>query len=162
MPAPAAVIALLALPWMSPGVVHTHGQTVAGWRLTVTEDSFARQTTCLLRRAKASYGRQALTLHLPQRVDAFTAVYRVDGGAPVQARADEIELAHLGFTLNADHLNNPSGGLVRIPVKRVTGAREVSVKTERQRHPESFRIEGLDKALAAAKAAGCKDDSFEG
>lgn len=157
-----ALIAMIALPlpW-GHGTMKTVRRRVAGWTLTVRKDSFSGRTLCRLSRGHAAYSRGALTLRLSARVNSAGAVYRVDGGPALRAEDDEMEIARLGFALHDDSLANPSGGLVRIPERRVLQARTVSIQAVPGRQPAVFRISGLAEALAAGQAAGCRTGDFE-
>jgi hypothetical protein len=130
------------------------------WTLRVRAEPFAGRQVCELRRGDIAYQRQALVFRLSTRIDTTTAIYRVDGGPPIQARDDEAVLAHLGFALHNDDLDNPSGGLVRIPEARLAGAGVVQIETADHPHPVKFKIAGLESALDAAHKAGCGAGDF--
>ena len=164
-PATLALAALMGLhlpslpvPWPHGGAQVSH---VDGWTLTTRLDRFAGERSCSLSRGRIDYQRQALVFHLPARTDTAAALYRIDGAAPVPARADEAELAGLGFTLHNDDLDNPSGGLVRIPAHRLAGAGEVRIEPAAGRRPVKFKIGGLAAALDAARQAGCGEGDFK-
>jgi hypothetical protein len=155
-----AMITLLALPFFSNGQIQHQTRHIDGWTLDVRTDRFEAATVCRLSKGAMRYGRQAVTFQFSARLNTSGAVYRIDGGAPVSVRSDVLELARLGFTLDADDLNNPSGGRVRIPETRLAGAHSVSIETRSNGQTVKFRLEGLQPALDAAKAAGCGPDSF--
>ena len=163
-PAALALAALLGLHLPSLHVPWPHGAAqvshVDGWTLKTRLDRFAGERSCALSRGRIDYVRQALVFHLPARVDTAAALYRIDGAAPVGVRADEAELASLGFNLHNDDLDNPSGGLVRIPVHRLAGAAEVEIEAAPGRRPVKFKIGGLSAALDAARGAGCAETDF--
>jgi hypothetical protein len=150
----------LAPPW-GHGQVQGETHSVGGWRLYVVTDRFTGQRSCKLYRPKVDYQRQALVLHLSRRADTSNAVYRVDGGPLVSSRADDMELARLGFALSDDDLENPSGGLVRVPARRIEGASAVTVEVPASHRPIRFRIEGLAAALETAAEAGCPAGRFD-
>jgi hypothetical protein len=160
MPAPLALIFLSVLPWPfggSQGDV-TH---IGAWTLAVRRDPFAERVHCRLTRPKIEYQRQALTFHLSAHADTSDAVYRVDDGGPIRTRDDAFALARLGFALHADDLNNPSGGLVRVPQARLDVARAIRIEAGANAKPVKFDLQGFSAALDAAKKAGCAADSFE-
>jgi hypothetical protein len=138
----------------------TKKYAVAGWTLVVRKDSFAESTACSLRRGKVEYGRSTLTFHLPAQINTFSAVYRIDGGPPLKAADDMVQMARLGFALHDDDMDNPSGGLVRIPEQRLLKANTVRIEAPPGRRPAPFKVLGLNHALDAARAAGCKPDDF--
>jgi hypothetical protein len=156
-----ALFALLALhlPW-THGDARGEAHRVAGWTVTAHVERFTGRMACQVTRPGVAYRRQALVFRLSPRIDTSAAVYRVDAGAPVWARTDEPELARLGFALHGDDLNNPSGGVVRVPQGRLAGARAVQIETAADHRPFKFVIAGLAEALDAAKRAGCGDADF--
>ena len=161
-PSHLALITLLSfpLPWKHAAPTGAPGR-VDGWTLRIQGDRFTGARRCQLSRGAMDYQRQALVFHLSARIDTAGAVYRIDGGPAVAAASDEPELAAQGFALHDDDLDNPSGGLVRIPVHRLTGAGEVQIEPAPGRRPIKFKIGGLAGALAAARQAGCADADFK-
>ena len=167
MPIHLALVALfsLPLPW---GHGHAHIPQPQGWprhygewTLNVRTDSFTTGHVCKLTRPGIDYQRQTVILHLPARTDTTNAVYRIDAGPPVEARADDLQIVRLGFALQDDDLQNPSGGVIRIPVTRLVGARSVRVETAAFSRSRKFDLDGLDAALAAANAANCGPNDFQ-
>jgi hypothetical protein len=165
LPTNLALIALLS--FHAPSLPHLWGPPkgevshVAGWTLRVHPDHFTGTVTCKLWRERIDYQRQAVVFRLPTRIDTRAAVYRIDDAPPVAARADEAELAGLGFALNNDDLENPSGGLVRIPAHRLASAGEVRIETTPGHAPRKFKIGGLSAALEAAGKSGCGAGDFQ-
>jgi len=162
MPSRAVLILLLAMPSVgsleSPPPQHvTHA---GAWRLSTQYDRFADRTACSLQAPHAHYERHAVVFSFSGRTDTSAAVYRVDDGPPMTASDDEMELARLGFAVHQDDLNNPSGGLVRIPQSKLGGARTVSIQPRPRGPATKFDVEGLGDALAAAAKAGCVAESF--
>jgi hypothetical protein len=130
-------------------------QHAGQWRLTFEIDSFSGRTACSLNARHLSFERGALLVHLPRRVDTMNAVYRLDGGPPIIAASDEPRLARMGFSLRLDNLNNPSGGLVRIPLDRIGGASRLEVKALPQHRIWSYPLTDLRSAVALFQSAGC-------
>lgn len=156
-----ALAALLSLPWAShPSQVHRTHQRVGPWTVSVVEDRFSGQVQCRLAARGMDFERGALTLHLSPKADTSDAVYRVDGGPPHSVRADALELVRMGFALHRDDLTNPSGGLVRIPVATLAGAKQVAVAARPGAPVYSFQVGALAPALEAARTAGCTPEAF--
>ncbi len=128
---------------------------IGAWTLTVKSDPFAGQAGCRLTNGRQSYERGALVIQLPRKINTADAVYRIDGGPPMFASWDQPALASLGFALEEDNLDNPSGGLVRIPVTKVASAKAIKVEARPRDKMWKFSLVGFDAALAAAKQAGC-------
>jgi len=161
-PASLALIALLSLPlpWVHTGKA-AEVSHVDGWTVRAHVDRFTGARTCVLSRGRIDFERRALVFHLPAKIDTAAALYRIDGAAPVGVGADEAELAGLGFALHTDDLDNPSGGIVRIPIHRLASATEVQIEAAPGRAPVKFKIGGLSAALDAARHAGCADGDFK-
>jgi hypothetical protein len=156
-----AVAALLSLPFLGhPADVHRGHQRIGAWTLTVAKARFSGETTCSLAAKGVRFERQAVVVRLAAGADTTNAVYRVDGGTPVEAKTDSMELARLGFQLYDDDLSNPSGGLVRIPLRRLESAHRVSVQVKPGAPVAAFRLDGLNAAVRVARAAGCADSAF--
>ena len=162
MPVHLIALALLGLPLPNLSVPwgHHSPNPLAGWALHVQTDHFSGAAICSLTKGRMSYERQAITFHLPYRINTFTAVYRIDGGPPRAVQDDQMDLARLGFALHRDDLANPSGGLVRIPADRLLHAGAISIETSTKYRPFRFTLNGLPAALDAAARAGCIADSF--
>ena len=155
----------LAVALLLPGSAHptpspTQDRHIGSWTLKITNDAFAGRRSCQLFAHRLEYGRGALILHLPRTVDTSAAVYRIDGGEPVDTRSEQMEIARDGFTIDEDSLANPSGGLVRIPETRVLSGHTVQIEASAKGKIFLFRIDGLGAALDAARQAGCPPDGF--
>ena len=150
-----ALLLALALWPHHPREVVQHRYGVDGWVLEIRKDSFSGDTRCRVQRGRLSYERQALVFHLPPRLNTFDAAYRIDAGPLILARDDAADLAAQGFALHDDDLANPSGGLVRIPARRLEGAKLVQIQTRPGVKPLRFRLYSLNAALDAAHRLGC-------
>jgi hypothetical protein len=160
---PALALAL-SLPLVAPhhtGDEQSRHQRIGAWSLTVTHDRFAAETKCRLSTHGLDFQREALVARLPSGVDTSSAAYRVDDSPPREVGADTMELAHMGFALHQDDLDNPSGGVVRVPAHLLTGAGRLTVQARPGGRIWSFKVAGLDAALDAARAAGCGPASFK-
>jgi len=151
--APLLALVLWTYHPASDVIMHRYG--VAGWILEMRTDSFAGRIECSVYRGRVSYERQALVFHLPGSVDTFDAAYRIDGGRTYLSRDDAEDIAAQGFVLRDDDLDNPSGGLVRIPSVRLEGAKLVQIQPRPNIKPILFRLDGLGAAVAAARQLGC-------
>ncbi len=153
-------LALASWLMWSPPQVQTTVSHVGGWTLRMERNSFSGASACSLTNHKAAYRHGVLVLQLGEAVDSADAVYRIDEGAPISTRDDELSLALQGIAVHADSLLTASGGLVRIPGVRLLGARSVRVQANSRRAPVAFAIAGLGEALDRAKAAGCAPEAF--
>ena len=160
MPTRLTFAAMLFLPWLHGPTTDTRAR-IDQWSLDVRKDTFSGRIACELSSPRINYQRQSLVIHFPANIDTDDAVYRIDNGPPIQARSDLLELARLGFSVEAGGLDNPSEGLVRVPVERLDGALVIAVQPRPNARPSLFKIAGLAEALAKAEAAGCEADAFD-
>jgi hypothetical protein len=151
----ALLFALVLWPLHPAREVTVHRYGVVGWVLETRKDSFSGRVVCRLNRGRLSYERQALVFHLPPRLNTYDAAYRIDGGPLLLSRDDAADLATQGFALSDDDLANPSGGLVRIPTRRLGGAKLVQIQPRPNSRPLRFSLNGLAATLAAARQLGC-------
>lgn len=155
-----ALATALSLPFLGAQDVQRQHQRIGAWTLTVTHERFAGAVKCRLTTNRVGYERQALVMRLPAQVNTASALYRIDDGDPRPAAGDAMELASLGFALTRDDLDNPSGGLVRVPARLLAEASRVGVQTRPGGPVFRFKVAGLQAALDAARAAGCVEASF--
>lgn len=160
MPFDPPTLPAIDFPW-SPRDTNIERRHVGAWALKVETDRFTGRLTCSLSKPRIRYERQALAFQLSSGANTFDAAYRVDDAPPVSARSDAMELARQGFALHNDDLANPSGGLVRIPLGRLSGAQAVRIQSRPNTIPVRFKIDGLSEALAAAQSAGCGFSDFK-
>jgi hypothetical protein len=157
----ALMLALALLPYHPTSDVSVRRYGVEGWVLEMRTDRFAARTDCRVYRGRLSYERQAVVFHLPRWLGTFNAAYRIDGGQLLQARDDAADLAAQGFALSDDDLDNPSGGLVRIPGRRLEGAKQVQIQPRPEVKPIRFAVNGLGPTLEAARRLGCAEIGTE-
>jgi hypothetical protein len=156
-----AMIPFFLLPWHGhPAGVSAEREHIGRWTLSVGNDRFTGGMTCRLYGRNMDYERHAVVFRLPAGLDTSGAVYRVDDGEAIAVRDEVVGMARQGFDVYRDDLGNPSGGLVRVPERRALRARTVKIKTLARGPVATFRIEGLDAALEAARKAGCPPTAF--
>jgi len=154
-----ALLVLAASPGRAADRIERH--RLGLWTLEAYADRFTGTRICRLSGDRMDYHRGVVVLRLPKREDTSAAIYRVDSGEPIDTRTEAMEMARRGLALYDDTLGNPSGGLVRVPAARLTGANIIWVRADVRTRPERFKITGLAAALAAAQAAGCPPESFD-
>jgi hypothetical protein len=145
---------LFALPLHS-SEKQAETQHLGVWTLQASPDSFTGARSCRLSGAHMEYRRGAVVFHFSGGTDTSAAVYRVDGGPPVETRSELMDMAHRGFAIYDDRLANPSAGVVRVPQGRLIDARSVSIRPSAKAAVTTFKLDGFGAALAAARSAGC-------
>lgn len=139
-----------------------------GWMMTIQKDGFTGQVRChlfsmrTLTQGRITYSQNTLGFELDPNETTLNAWYRVDG-QPARRANDlypRLVAAQVG---GADgSLENPTGGIVLIPVADLVGASVVTIRTSERSAPKRFNLKGFDEALAAARYNGCSsDEAFE-
>ena len=83
----------------------------------------------------------------------------MDGG---EARAWTLvypALVEQGATLPGASLENPTGGLVILPVSAMAGGHTIVIRPTPRSQPRAFWIDGLTDIVANARQQGCASDA---
>lgn len=158
----ASVVALAFWPSLfgPPAPPAVQKYRVAGWTAERRFNRFTGEVRCRLRRGSVTYEGGLMTLRLGRRVNTANAVFRVDGGQPRLAADVRFEAVSLGADIHHDRLPNPSRGEVHIPARLLAAAGAVAVRPRADAGDvRTFRIAGLEAAIAAAAARGCRDQA---
>jgi hypothetical protein len=133
---------------------------VGQWRLVIRRDTFSGGQSCRLyaRDHRAFYQAGAVALRFPRRWDVSEAAYRVDGGWPRSARDDLPDLVRMGVPFDTGSVQHPSGGLLWIPIQRVTGAAGVWAEPATNRSLRYYTLAGLAPLRVIGLARGCPAD----
>jgi hypothetical protein len=156
----AAALALSLLGQGDGAQIDTRTVRVSEWAAKIRRDKFTGDVTCTLSEGRISFHRDTLVFHLGARVDTSEAYFRVDDGPVRSAREPRLENETHGFFLDHGPIGNPSGGEVALPLSTVRDAKRVLIRASPKVQPRAFDLSRFAEALAAAKAAGCKDGSF--
>jgi hypothetical protein len=134
------------------------------WRIATYKDRFTSQVRCRvyqgpLRRPLISYSSKAVAFHFKAPMNTTEAYFRLDSG-PVKAwRTEYPKLVKLGVQLEGDSLENPTGGLVILPIEDLANIHTVTIRPTPKSTPRTFGIDGLTDAVANAVAHGCDPDA---
>jgi hypothetical protein len=143
-----------------PAAVSVQRQHLGQWTLTVRRDRFAGATTCELRSRSMTVARGAVTFRLGANVRTYQAMYRLDDGPAVSWRANAMALASLGALPNGESLDNPSEGLVAVPLSTLSDTQTITIRASFVDRPRKFKLGDLPAALRAADAVGCNTRAF--
>lgn len=156
----AAVFALSILGSRDDAQVATRTLRLGDWTARVRTDRFTGEITCALDGPRMSFHRDTLVLRLGRGADTSQAFFRIDDGSVRSVREPKLENETHGFFLDSGPVENPSGGKVALPLSALNGAKIVYARASVRHPPRAFDVSRLAEALAAAKSAGCKDQSF--
>jgi hypothetical protein len=141
----------IEIPDMSLSDVKARKKRVAGWTLVVYKDSFTGVTSCRLYKSRIAYESGRVAFQFAPSTDTSRATYRVAGGPALTAVAP----LDTFMTTNLARLDNPSQGRVVVPYADLAGAADVAIRPRYARKARTFKLKGMDKALAQADAKGC-------
>ena len=156
----AAALSLALLGSRGEPQIAIRSLAVGDWTAKVRTDRFTGEVTCSLAGRGLSFHRDTVVFNLGRSVDTAQAFFRIDGGVAHSVREPRVENETHGFFLDSGPIDNPSGGKVALPYSMVKDAKQVMIRASPKHAPRAFDVSRLGEALAAAKAAGCKDSSF--
>ncbi len=137
--------------------VERHRTEIGPWRLDVATNPFSGNIVCRLRERydRAFYQQGAIGFRFPGGWDVNKAVYRLDGGLPRLWRNDLPELVRLGTPIDTGGIDNPSQGIVWIPLSRLQGVNSIAIQAREDRVPRTFRVGDFIALYEEAIARGC-------
>ena len=134
------------------------------WRIATVKDRFTGDVRCRvyqgpLKHPTVSYASKAVAFHFKVSMNTTDSYFRLDSG-PVKAwRVEYPKLVKLGVQLEGDSLENPTGGLVILPVEDLVSVHSVTIRPDPKSTPRTFGVDGLSDAIANAVSHGCDPDS---
>ena len=142
--------------------VARHRTEMGAWRLDVATNPFSGTVVCRLRdrHGQAVYQQGAIGFRFRGGWDVAKAVYRLDGGPPRLWRNDLPELLRLGTPIDTGGIDNPTQGIVWIPLSRLGGVNAITIQPRPDRAQRVFHIGGFRGLYEAAIARGCTDSRF--
>jgi hypothetical protein len=132
-----------------------------GWELAIRHSPFSEQTRCLLgaRNGRIHYQPGALGFAMGTKRAVANAWYRVDDASAVWWRDRWPDLVAADVQFDRGGLDNPTAGIVWIPLGEVVSAKRVTLSCSDFSRPRVFVLGGFAPMLAAAKRLGCTSDA---
>ena len=90
-----------------------------------------------------------------RKLNTTRAAFQVDSGEVRAWTAVYPELIGTGARVSGRTMDNPTDGLVMLPVSVLAQAQTVTIRPTPQRRPQRFAIGGFSDALKAGVAQGC-------
>ena len=137
----------------------TRTYELGGWFIQVEGDRFSGQIRCHLSAPRMVFSSGAVRFRFSPKLNTLQAWYKVDSSAAQRWQDAYPALVELGASGDGPSLTNPTGGVVALPMAVLNGAREVTIRPTLHAQPRTFRLRGLEEALAAARRQGCTPDS---
>jgi hypothetical protein len=138
-----------------PAQVETQRVNLRPWTLLVSKDRFTGAVTCLAQGRHMSIQDDVVLFDLGPRQDTAAAVYKLDGGAARKTLASVPAGMLPRAVLDRTPLDNPSNGLVALPLASVSGVRRVDIRANARTQPVGFDLSGVPALLKAEAAHGC-------
>lgn len=157
------ILALNLWPWHAAQTV-THTYAEPSWKMAITRDRFTGEVRCRVyqgpaRRPWVVYARQSLAFRFVPRLSTLQAAYRVDGGTARPWTGVYPTLVQQGAGPSGASLENPTGGLVILPLSAFAGGHTVVIRPTPRARPRAFLVDGLTDVLANARQQGCASDT---
>ncbi|HZK98990.1 MAG TPA: hypothetical protein VFC47_03735 [Caulobacteraceae bacterium] len=160
-----AILAILLAiwPWRPPQATdRTYAQPA--WRFSVRRDRFTGGVECRLFQGSAmspavAYARRSLAFRFARSPSTLEASYRIDRGPPLAWTKVYPALIAAGAGPPGGSMDNPTGGLVILPLTAIGGGHTVTIRPTPGSWPRTFHLDGLADTLATAKLQGCAPDA---
>jgi hypothetical protein len=127
----------------------------------VSKDQFTGHVACRVKGRHLTVQNGVVVFDLGAHTDTSAAVYRLDRGP---AHADLASLPpslNWGSVLDRTPLDNPSDGLVAVPLAAFVGVAHIDIRANAKTQPVGFDLTGLPAVLKAAAAQGCADTGHD-
>jgi hypothetical protein len=151
----AAMLAVSLFGFGRPAQVETQRVNLRPWTLVVSKDRFTGAVTCLAQGRHMMIQDGVVLFDLGARQDTSGAVYKLDGGA-ARATLASVPAGMLPrAVIDRTPLDNPSNGLVALPLASFDGVRRVDIRANARSQPVGFDMTGVPALLKAEAAHGC-------
>lgn len=149
---------LLALSW--PAIfahpqVKTDRVSFDHWTIDHRLDRFTGAIACTTKRGKLELQGSLLLIRFGRRVDTTDSSYKVDGGAARYVKDSEAGRTYWTRHQTAMTADNPSYGVVAVPVADLATARTLVVRVDAAHRPETFDISDLSAIQGIQRALSC-------
>lgn len=124
------------------------------WRVVVAQDRFTGAVRCSALGRHVILQDGVVVFDLGAHTDTKTAVYRIDRG-PARSDIASPPQSLDQRLVDRTPLDNPSNGLVSVPLDVLMGARQVDVRANPNSRPTTFDMTGLDQALKIEVKQAC-------
>jgi hypothetical protein len=153
----AALVGLLGLG--QHGQIEERRFNVHGWRITVAQDRFTGGFACRAVNRGMSLSADTVVFKFGRHVDTSNAVYRLDLG-PAYSLVDQPANRELRHAVEVSApLENPSAGVVALPVPQLAGVKRVDIRPNVETTPRAFDVSGLPAALQFEQSHACPTGS---
>jgi hypothetical protein len=140
--------------------VVTERYVIPAWHIDSTRDKFTHAMTCRVyqgarKKPSVAYYHGALAFRFAHKLNTTQAAFQVDSGEVRPWTAVYPELIGTGARVAGRSMDNPTDGVVMLPVSVLAQAQTVTIRPTQQRRPWRFAIGGFSDALKAGVAQGC-------
>jgi hypothetical protein len=145
-----------------PSPVSTTRYAEAGWRLEIRRDTFSDRTGCRLSADRMLYQQGAIGFATGSHRGLSDTWFRIDGASARRWREVYPDLLASNVAIETGGLDDPTGGVVWLPLDLVANARDVSIEfyTAKGARLRRFQLRGFAGMHAAALRLGCPPGAF--
>lgn len=131
------------------------------WTVAIRHDSFAAQVRCTLqeKHRRLVYQPHAVGFRLGRSFKTTDIAYRVDGGEAVRWQDRVPQLIASGVQIDGPALDNPTAGIVWLPIEEVRDSRVVAIRAAAGGKVHRFQMRGFAAMFDAARRLGCASDA---
>lgn len=134
------------------------------WHIDVARDKFTHAVQCRLyqgtrKKPLIAYYHDALVFRFARKLNTTQAAFQVDSGEVQSWTAVYPDLIGTGARVPARSMDNPTDGLVMLPLSALQQAQTVTIRPTPKRRPQRFAIGGFSDALRAGVAQGCAPET---
>lgn len=138
----------------------TERYVIPAWHIDATRDRFTQEMRCRIyqgndKKPVVSFFQSALVFRFAHKLNTTRANFQVDMGKIRPWTAIYPELLGSGARLPGRSLDNPSEGMVILPVSILVGAQVVTIRPTPNSRPQRFGIGGFSDAFKSGVAQGC-------
>lgn len=138
----------------------TERYVIPEWHVEATRDKFTHAMQCRVyqgtrKKPSISYYHDTLVFRFARKLNTTQAAFQVDSGEVRPWTAVYPDIIDTGARVAGRSMDNPTDGLVMLPVSALQQAQTVTIRPTPKRRPKRFAIGGFADALRAGVAQGC-------
>lgn len=150
-----AILSALAIFGVHSNTIQKTSIRVDGWTVIVRKDLFTGSVSCGARRGDVRLQDAVVVFSLGRDIDTSDAVYRLNLGAAHSVRDVALRDRVLGARITTEPIDNPSRGLVVLPVSDLLDVDNIWIRATANTPPRRFVVSGLRDVMAKEQTATC-------
>jgi|GEM_PF-5883379 len=162
-----AMIGLSLWPFGHDRQTESKHYVIPAWHIDVVRDRFTQERHCRVYQGNRHhpsvvYAHHAVGFQFNKKFNTANAWIQIDGSRPQPWTSVYPDLVGAGATLPGKSMDNPTEGLVLIPMSAFKGAHVIVIRAVGTKRPVTFGVDGLNDVLGTAHNLSCDlDRSFD-